>query len=65
MIRTIVSRKYYRTSSHPRNAKDSVRVTLTCGCEKRYKGSEEPKRKAFCNCTFQEQKEIPWPEGPS
>lgn len=45
----IVKREYFRTSSHPHGAKHSVFVTLACGHEKRYKGSEEPKRYAFCD----------------
>ena len=50
MLRAITGRRYYRTSSHPHNARDSVIITLSCGCEKGYKGSKEPKgNRAYCN----------------
>ena len=48
-LRKIVKREYYRTYSHPNNAKDSVIVTLECGCTKGYKGSQEPGERARCN----------------
>ena len=45
----IIERHYYRTSSHPENAKDSVVVTLSCGHKKHYKGSDEPRSFAVCD----------------
>ena len=57
MKRAIVGRDYYRTPSHPRNAADSVMIRLSCGHEKHYKGSQEPKRYAFCTeCVAPRQK---------
>lgn len=47
-LKKIVKRDYYRTYSHPHNAKDSVFVTLECGCERHYKGSQEPASRARC-----------------
>lgn len=47
-LREIVERRYYRTSSHPSRAKDSVMVKLSCGHEVYFKGSKEPKHKAVC-----------------
>lgn len=38
----IVERVYFRTSAHPKSAKDSVICRLECGHERRFKGSEEP-----------------------
>ena len=46
--RKIVKRARYRTPGHPRGAADSVMVTLECGHEKFYKGSQEPKLRARC-----------------
>jgi len=48
--RQITERRYYRTSSHPRRAKDSVIVTMSCGHDKHFKGSQEPKGD-FCYCS--------------
>jgi hypothetical protein len=46
---SIIARRFYRTSSHPNNAADSVFVFLSCGHTKRYKGSQEPKTNvAYC-----------------
>ncbi len=47
--RLIINREYYRTPSHPETAGDSVIVTLSCGHEKRFKGSQEPKWHAYCD----------------
>lgn len=44
----IVHRDHWRSSSHPNSAKDSVSITLSCGCRLRYKGSKEPKGFAYC-----------------
>ena len=56
VARKIVSRRYYRTSSHPTSADDSVVVVLSCGHSRRFKGSQEPKTNlAFCfECPFLE-----------
>ena len=47
-LKRIVSREYYRTSSHPNNANDSVLLTLECGHVVHRKGSDEPRNKAMC-----------------
>lgn len=48
--RQITDRHHYRTKDHPHNAKDSVVITLSCGHEKHYKGSQEPKGQfAYCS----------------
>ncbi len=54
MIREIVSRTYYRPTNLPRSASSSVLVTLSCGHVKRYKGSQEPNKKAQCRDCEQE-----------
>ena len=46
--RQIVGRTYYRTSSHPDDAADSVIITFECGHSRRYKGSREPRTYAYC-----------------
>jgi len=40
--RRIVHVDRYRTLGHPNSAADSVLVTLDCGHQKHYKGSQEP-----------------------
>ncbi len=41
--RRIVKREFYRTSSHPNGAADSLIATLDCGHDRRYKGSKVPR----------------------
>lgn len=48
MMVDIRERSYYRTSSHPNYAADSVMVTGSCGHQQHYKGSKEPKRRFDC-----------------
>ncbi len=47
-LKLIISRDYFRTKSHPINAKDSVICILECGHKVRFKGSKEPSAKAGC-----------------
>lgn len=46
-LREIVREHWYKTPSHP-NGTFSVRVTLECGHEKYYKGSQKPMRQCRC-----------------
>ncbi len=48
-LREIVGRDYYRPTNLPRYASSSVIITLSCGHEKRFKGSCEPRKRARCN----------------
>ncbi len=47
-LRAIVERTRYRHSSCPRGAQGSVIATLSCGCQRVYKASQEPLLKARC-----------------
>lgn len=47
-LQPIVKRERYITTNNPMPSAYSVIITIKCGCEIGYKGSQEPKSQARC-----------------